>query len=212
MKVFTWNTQGERWTAIKRRIDKYNPDVFCIQEAGNLPKAIGYVGELTFGEPNDIGTYEGYKIWFLPWDRNEGNGNIRCSMAMLFQDGGVPAVSWSTDTYKRPVMRKSIGTKYYVANIHAGGQEYINQAILSAKTNAGNRTWIVAGDFNQNAKQNMPWLDRRGGTIIAPDKATRPASGKVLDYAISSDELGAASVDGEPDYGGSDHRSVDIDW
>lgn len=211
MKLLTWNTQGERWDAVTRRIDKYKPDVFCLQEAGNLPKKINYAGNLVHAQPNLIGAYGGLNIWYLPWDRRDGAGNIRCSMAMLFAGDGKPAVSWSLESNRRPIMRKSIGTGYYVLNIHAGGREYINEAIAHANSNCGNKKWIVAGDFNQCAKADLAWLVARGGSVIAPDKFTRPASQKILDYAISTDHLGAASV-GEPDYGGSDHLCVDIDW
>jgi len=211
MKLLTWNTQGERWDGIKHRIDKLKPDVVCIQEAGNLPKKLGYGGALKHGEPNLIGIYSNLNIWFLPWDRSGGAGNIRCSMAMLFEGDGKPAVSWSTEATKRPVMRKSIGTKYYVANIHAGGRDYINLAIQHAQTNGSGKHWIVAGDFNQGANEDLSWMNKAGGSVIAPSKATRPASGRILDYAVSSDGLAAASISG-PDYGGSDHRCVDIDW
>ncbi|WP_349432702.1 hypothetical protein Q9L42_009855 [Methylomarinum sp. Ch1-1] len=81
-------------------------------------------------------------------------------------------------------MRKSIGSKFYVANIHAGGRDYINLAIQHAKTNGAGKQWIVAGDFNQNANEDLSWMDMRGGDIIAPAKATRPSSGKILDYAV----------------------------
>ncbi|WP_171014181.1 endonuclease/exonuclease/phosphatase family protein [Chitinivorax sp. B] len=207
MKLLTWNTLGERWNAMTDRIDQYQPDVVCIQEAGNLPKELGYTGELTQEKPYMIGTYSGYSIWYLWWDRQGGTGNIRCSMAMLFKGSGGPSVSWSTDSDKRPIMRASIGASYYVANIHAGGREYINQAIQSVLTNGYGKTWVVAGDFNQEADGDLSWMDRRA-RVIAPDEATRPASHKIIDYAVSNG-TGKASVAG-PYYGGSDHRCVVI--
>ncbi|NTW63830.1 MAG: hypothetical protein HGA46_07030 [Chlorobiaceae bacterium] len=210
MKLLTWNTQGERWEGIKNRIDSYEPDVFCIQEAGNLPDQTGFMGDTEFIEPTLIGNHNAYKIWFMYWDRKEGDGNIRCSMAMIFKDEGVPAVSWSTDTYKRPLMRKSIGN-FYVTNIHAGGREYINQAIQQTRTNAGEKRWIVAGDFNQGANEDLLWMENNGGAVIAPNEATRPSSGRILDYVVSSDNKGVASI-WTPDYGCSDHRCVKVEW
>lgn len=210
MKLLTWNTQGERWNSIKDRINQYRPDVFCIQEAGNLPAALNFAGNVEHGEPNLIGSYSGLNVWYLPWDRNNGNGNCRCSMAMLFADNGKPKVSWSTEVNKRPIMHKTIGSKFYVLNIHAGGRDYINEAISLASVNGYEKKWIVAGDFNQEADGDLSWLNRRGGTVCAPGKATRPQSKKIIDYAVSVDHLGAASC--LPDYGGSDHRCVSIDW
>lgn len=208
MKIYTWNTQGQRWDAIKQRINAHAPDILCIQEAGNLPDKLGYGGACEFQDPTNIGTYNDYNVWFLTWDRNDGNGNIRCSMAMIYKDSGKPAVSWSRDTYKRPIMRKLVGN-YYIGNIHAGGQQYVNEAVQSVKTNAGSHPWCIAGDFNQDAKGNLSWMDRQGGNVVKPSEDTRPQSHKILDYGVCKTAATATTPD--PNYGGSDHRGVLIE-
>jgi len=211
MKILTWNTQGERWNSITQRIDIEEPDVFCIQEAGNLPKALNYNGNIEFKEVNRIGSYNGYNIWYVPWARSM-NGNIRSSMAMLFKDNGKPSLAWSELDEKRPVMRKTIGN-YYVSNIHAGGRDYINLAIQQTKIMAGDKKWAVAGDFNQDYQgAAFPWMDMQGGHIIAPKQPTRPQSGTILDYAVSTIQGGVASMPFPYYPGSSDHRCVMIAW
>lgn len=129
-------------------------------------------------------------------------------MAMLLKDGGAPAVSWSTDNFKRPIMRKLVSS-YYVGNIHAGGQSYVNEAIQSVKTNAGSHKWCIAGDFNQDAKGDLSWMNRQGGNLVKPNEYTRPQSHKILDYGVCKTAGTAATPDSS--YGGSDHRGVLID-
>lgn len=216
MKLITWNTQGLRWKAIAARIDQHDPDVVCLQEAGNLPDEFGYGLAVDNEVPTKIGTYGDYKVWFVKWDRQGGAGNVRCSLAMLFKDDGGPALADVPDNnLKRPMMKKTIGS-YYVCNIHAGGRAYINDAISLAKTGAGNKTWVVAGDFNQDAQGDLSWMKRCGGQIVTTlgnitHPATRTASGTVLDYAVSSSFAKKVDFTG-PDYGGSDHRAVLIEW
>lgn len=210
MKILTWNTQGERLDGIIDRLKSLEPDAACIQEAGDLPTAMKFPGTVEIHEPVYLGTAAGYNVWYLLWDAKGGNGNCRCSMAMMFKVGGGPAVSLSQHEKKRSLMRKTIG-KYYVANIHAGGADYIKEAIASVKTNAGvHHPWVVVGDFNQCAKYKSKLSECLGDNklIFCSDGPSRPQSNSYLDYAIGN-------VDGKASLktwnGFSDHVPVLIE-
>ena len=206
MKLLTWNSQGARLRAYEWRLQQYKPDIMVVQECGNLPNVLGVAAD-DDRDPQKVGAIDGYNVWWIAWNRTGpgGNGNLRCSIAMLFQDGGGPTALLSNDDFKRPVIRKNIGS-YCVYNIHAGGLDYIDEAITSARIWGSGKTFVVAGDFNQDP-DTIRQRYGRAVNVIEPGKPTRPASKRTLDYAVT-DGTGTAELN--PSYHGSDHIAVNI--
>jgi hypothetical protein len=218
MNLITWNSQGIKLGGYIWRLGS-KPDVMVVQEVGNLPAEFGVdVDDLYFGVPAKVGYIEIdrdniYNCWWCGWSKQDEDGqriaghagNLRCSMAMFYKDAGSPTAVWA-DNGKRPVLRKTISAVWVVCNIHAGGRDYIIDALTMARLWGKGKHWVVAGDFNQEPPTVRQWI-LPGEYVVAPKNPTRKASGKILDFAVS-DRDGVA-VTG-PDYGGSDHLSVDI--
>ena len=88
---------------------------------------------------------------------------------------------------------------------------------IAARMAAQNRNWAILGDFNRNllaADANGNAVDvlqghlPAGAHIVRTGEATRPASGRELDYMVTNDTT--AGLDAEPDAMGgvSDHVAV----
>jgi len=205
-RLVTLNTQGKKEGCVSG-ILSLQPDVLNLQECGSLTLK------------DKIG---GYAVRGLHWTATPG-GNGRCSMAMLFpgmtMNSGYPAVITSVVDKKRHIQCKE-RRGVLVANIHAGGKTYIGEAINLVRSRAdnGKKPFIIAGDLNQEpAVVEKIIADKKlSGElhVIYPcqdngkAKATRPASGRTLDYAISNRPGTARVVDG---FIPSDHRAVEID-
>ncbi len=133
------------------------------------------------------------------------NGNIRCALAIFHKVEGTATANWSETGVKRPMLRKRI-TNWVICNIHAGGIDYIMDALKIIRVQGYDKKWAIAGDFNQEPS-TVKKLIIEGEFVIAPNTPTRKASGRILDYAVSNRD-GSATVG--PDYDGSDHLSVDV--
>lgn len=217
MKVITWNSQGAKEGSILDLIKKEEPDVLVVQEVGNLEK---YVKDekWNFEEAvrlTDGIVPEGYYGWWCPWAKDQsGGGNIRCSMAMFWKTdlnsaNGAPMIIGSNDAEKRMVMRKLLDGKQ-IYNIHAGGMDYLKE-VASLPGNLDK--YIILGDFNQEAGGIKDALSAKGvfvgnmNVVSTKDPDyTRPASKKVIDYAIANLKDGKAELCRRFDP--SDHKSV----
>jgi endonuclease/exonuclease/phosphatase family metal-dependent hydrolase len=185
----TWNSEGEKTAEITALLKKYNPDVMLIQEAGSLGLAPGNYTNSNIYPAQSI---SGYTCFVCPWDRS-GDGEFvkkgatRCSMAILtnphhFQ--GIPTVHGCSEDKKRPVITLKI-RGLEVMNIHAGGIDYIKEALDMMATRGGK--WAIAGDFNKTPEDMHEIID--GGiqcSVNNPNSATRWSSQREIDYCVSS--------------------------
>jgi len=209
MRIITWNTQGERLEAVKQRLRDFKPDVMVVQECGNLPSKLRY----PLPPPlvaQSLGLVEDYQCWFCLWDRQQGDGNLRCSMAMFLKNRVQNLrVVEAVDREKRPAIMTIVNTHYAVCNIHAGGLAYIQAAIQSTCNYGYDKGVVVIGDFNQDPRvmqsEIMPSFPQL--SITHPEIQTHE-HGKILDYAVSNMQGVAQRLEKY----GSDHWPVMIDF
>lgn len=215
MHLITWNSRGVSVEGYQWRLSQSQPDVMVVQEVGNLPREMGFGGKTYFGKPVKVGMIGDYRCIWCGWSKQDhdgaeitpqNRGNLRCSLAMFYEESGLPHAVWAANG-KRPLLKKTVNG-WLICNIHAGGKEYIKDALAIARVNGMEKNWAVAGDFNQDPLTVAGYL-QNGEFVVEPGVPTRPESGRTLDFAVSN-QNGAAAVG--PNYGGSDHLSVDIIW
>ena len=218
MRVLTWNSQGMNKMGYEARLRDRRPNIMVVQEAGNL----GGVAQANYpAECNKVHRLNdfnntGYQTYWMPWVRTMPSGNTRCSMA-IFSDAPldmlrVDFVIDDPTCQPRPLLWGVYKSSWAICNVHAGGKAYIANAFTHFCHAHPERKKIIAGDFNQTpAEMRAIPHPEALGFITATKEATRPASNRVLDFAISS--VPAQRIcQPMPRYGASDHITVEIDF
>lgn len=215
MKIMTWNTNGLRVDAIKTRLELERPNVVVIQEAGNLG---GYtdlqLAQVFNTVVEGLQTFAdlGYRTYWVPWQRTSPNGNIRCSLAIL-SDAKLEMLRVQElidDNFcpPRPIFWGVYKSYCVVANIHAGGKAYIENAFKHVLGSHPQRHIVIAGDFNQTPEQMHGIAHAKAYKSLAvPTGPTRPASNKKIDLAVSTFDAMQTTLP-FANYGGSDHVAV----
>ncbi|MFZ5601118.1 MAG: hypothetical protein ACOY7J_01580 [Pseudomonadota bacterium] len=218
MRVLTWNSQGLKKPGIENRLNSRKPNIMVVQEAGNL-------GGIPSGNIDDacnkvhvlnIFNDTGYFTYWVPWVRTSPGGNVRCSLA-IFSDSQLEMLRVQEiidDPFcpPRPLFWAVYKTYWAIGNIHAGGKAYIANAFTHFCHAHPHRHKIIIGDYNQTPS-DMKTISHPDALcyLTATKDATRPASNKVIDFAISS--MAADNVCMPmPRYGASDHETVEIDF
>lgn len=214
MKVMTWNTNGSRIQAIKTRLELERPNVAVIQEAGNLPEYTDLQLAQVFNKVVELQTFAdlGYITYWVPWQRTHPNGNIRCSLAIL-ADAKLEMLRVQElvdDNFcpPRPIFWGVYKSYCVVANIHAGGKAYIENAFKHVLGSHPHRHIVIAGDFNQTPEElhAIPHPSAYK-SLAVPGGPTRPASNKKIDLAVTTFDSVQSSLP-FANYGGSDHVAV----
>lgn len=222
--IISWNSQGQKLDTCKRLLKDAKPAVLLVQEAGNLMKAFHEEKNASLppeqrtpqpdywiGKVYELGEVEGYTCWWYGWTRQDQGkvryadrkGNLRCSLAMFYKtsffEKNKPRIVESVKEedkrlQKRPLMIAQI-KEFLVGNIHAGGYDYIAQAVeitaRQAKRDGGERApWAVAGDFNKQPGELAAYLKHAEGVpkcnVVVPTKPTRRS--RTIDFIVSNCE------------------------
>lgn len=220
--IISWNSQGQKLDSCKRLLKDEEPAVLLVQEAGNLPKAIHKdrndrlppdqrtpEPDYWIGRVYNLGEVEGYTCWWYGWTRqDEGKvryadmkGNLRCSLAMFYKTSAyernpprmVESVREENKRLqKRPLMIAQI-EEFLVGNIHAGGYDYIAQAVAIVSAQASRERkerarWAVAGDFNKQPGELAAYLKKAKDVpecnTVVPEQPTRGS--RTIDFIVSN--------------------------
>jgi len=226
MKLLTWNMEGsndgEKWSALTSIHSTHPFDVACVQECGDTVDFGGnpvsekqIKAHLTVSTYN-LGTSSRECPVYVTHLVTSGVEN-RCSLAIVsfenkFVSGTIDYAEALGSFQYRPALYAQVNLggsqNLYVSSIHAasGGGGDAPGLVKAVAQECGKSPLVVAGDYNRDPSSIMG-LDA-SFTIMPPNAATRPKSGKKLDYAIASHCGGRSAIGQVLSVGMSDHDPV----
>ena len=192
LKVLAWNTQGGGEKKIANLCDSMTeqPDVICVAEAGRWIE-----GDYEIDRGYDLSQEFGGKKYtgsWVAWAQKKNGGNLRCSMAVLGQEG-----LWEYGFFQSPKARpipfaQGQGWRIFVGHMKAieqvAGPQINNLTFDLANDTDG--PWVLVGDMNYDLlKKSVASLDLfpdHDFETVTPGVATQQSGGQ-LDWGIGQD-------------------------